>query len=71
MTQLTITLNGETITTGATILSTLLAEHNITAHSTGVAVAVNSTLVTKDIWGKTFLTNGDSIDIVKPFAGGY
>lgn len=68
--SITLTVNGDPVTTTAPFLSILLQDHAITQDSTGVAVALNSTLVTKDVWNKTALKQGDTIDIVKPFAGG-
>lgn len=66
----TITLNGDPQTTGATHLLDLLAEHHITPETQGIAVALNNAIAPKALWETTPITNGDTVEIVKPFAGG-
>ena len=66
----TITVNGEPVEMTVTSLVDLLKTYDVTADTTGVAVAVNSTLVIKDAWETTTIQAGDTIEIVKPFAGG-
>ncbi len=55
------------LTDGATI-SQALASQNINA--TGIAVALNGTVVSKSAYGTTVLRDGDSLIIIKAFYGG-
>ena len=66
----TITVNGEITQTFETTLLAFLQTQDITMDTTGVAVAVNSTLVVKSDWQSTTIQADDAIEIVKPFAGG-
>ena len=68
--MITMTVNGEITETTETSLLAFLQTQDITMDTTGVAVALNSTLVVKSDWEATVIQAGDDIEIVKPFAGG-
>lgn len=68
-TTLTISLNGERVTTNAANLQALLLERGYELKG-AFACAVNSTFVPRPKWPERALNNGDRIDIVTPITGG-
>lgn len=62
-------VNGES-STFVPELAQLLEEHDISAHSKGVAVARNGVIVPRQQWAGTQLQPGDRIDIVGAVQGG-
>ena len=59
-----IVVNGMAVEAQDTALLTLLAAHKLTPESTGVAVAVNLSVVPKSQWALLQLSDGDAVDIV-------
>ena len=66
----TLTINGDQRQSAATNVTALLAEEGVKLDAKGVAVALNGAVVRKLEWGATPLTEGDTVEIVKPFSGG-
>lgn len=64
-------VNGESreLKDGAT-LAELLAEFGVDEEATGVAVAVNDTVVPRQVWPTMVLRGGESIEIVHAVQGG-
>jgi sulfur carrier protein len=67
-----ITLNGEKKieVLPATVLSSVFPELGIDLNTPGIAVAVNSRVVSKSRWQVYVLKEGDQIEVVKAFQGG-
>jgi sulfur carrier protein len=65
-----IEINGEAQSIAATVLSDVLRTRGIEPAARGFAVAVNGTLVPRLRWTETTLKTGDTVDIVRAFAGG-
>ena len=65
-----IRLHGEEYTTEAATVRTLLQEQDIDGEMRGVAVALNDSVVPRSAWDSKTLSDGDTIEIVKPFRGG-
>lgn len=65
-----IRLNGEDHKTAAATVRALLQEQDIDGETRGIAVALNDSVVPRSAWGSTALSEGDTIEIVKPFRGG-
>jgi sulfur carrier protein len=64
-------LNGETIETNeGQTLGGLLTSLGITGDATGVAVAVNETVVPKRKWASTGLNADDAVEIIRAVQGG-
>jgi sulfur carrier protein len=66
---LTISLNGERVTTDAANLQALLLARGYELQG-AFACAVNSSFVPRPKWPERALNNGDRIDIVTPITGG-
>jgi sulfur carrier protein len=66
---LTISLNGERVTTDAANLQALLLARGYELQG-AFACAVNSSFVPRPKWPAHVLQNGDRIDIVTPITGG-
>ena len=66
----TQTINGAARHTAATTVTALLTEEGVKLDAKGVAVALNGAVVRKIEWSATALSEGDTIEIVKPFSGG-
>jgi sulfur carrier protein len=66
---LTISLNGERVTTDAANLQALLLARGYELQG-AFACAVNSSFVPRPKWPAHALQNGDRIDIVTPITGG-
>ena len=65
-----IVVNGAAVEAQDSALLALLAQHNLSPESTGVAVAVNLSVVPKSQWAGRLLSDGDTVDIVHAKAGG-
>jgi len=65
-----LTINGEPRQSAATNVFALLTEEGVKPDAKGVAVALNGAVVRKAEWGTTELSEGDTVEIVKPFSGG-
>ena len=65
-----ITVNGTPEPLAAASVAALLAERGIVPGTKGVAVARNGALVRAADWPAVAIEPGDSIEIVRPFAGG-
>jgi sulfur carrier protein len=64
-----VKFNGEKLQTQVNNLAELLLEKNL-MEKTGIAVAVNSAVVSKSKWGETKLQENDEILIITAAAGG-
>ena len=64
-------VNGETrqIDEGATLVD-LLAHLDISPDATGIAVAVNETVVARESWRSRALADGDTVEIIRAVQGG-
>ncbi len=63
-----LTVNGESLElTGSGDIPSLLAQ--LGANSARVAVMVNSAVISREAWGATTLSEGDSVEVLT-FAGG-
>ena len=51
-------------------LADLLHQLNVTAQASGIAVAVNETVVPKQKWDTTDLHAGDAVEIIHAVQGG-
>jgi sulfur carrier protein len=67
-----ITLNGEKKmeVPPAAVLASVFPELGIELTTPGIAVAVNSRVVSKSRWQVYVLKEGDKIEVVKAFQGG-
>jgi sulfur carrier protein len=67
-----ITLNGQKKidVPPAAVLSSVFPELGIELNTAGIAVAVNSRVISKSRWQLYVLNDGDQIEIVKAFQGG-
>ena len=65
-----LTVNGEVETFKANTVLALLAAKDIDSQMRGIAVALNDSVVPRSAWAETTLTDGDRIEIVKPYRGG-
>jgi thiamine biosynthesis protein ThiS len=63
-----LTVNGETMETGAETLKGLIEELNLEPE--GVAAEVNMVVIRKKEYGNTRLSEGDSVEIVRFVGGG-
>ncbi len=54
----------------ASVLSSVFPELGIDLNTAGIAVAVNSRVVSKSRWQVYVLKEGDQIEVVKAFQGG-
>ncbi|WP_310964715.1 sulfur carrier protein ThiS [Nocardioides terrisoli] len=66
---MTIILNGA-LADGADTVADLVERHLPLVRPTGVAVAVNATVVPRDRWAAWPLREGDVVDIVTAVQGG-
>ena len=66
---MTVTVNGDVrhVAADATVAS-LVAE--LTAASSGIAVAVNETIVPQEAWETTTLGEGDRVEVLTAVQGG-
>lgn len=65
----TVSVNGEPRTVpGSSTLHTVLDD--VSAGSTGVAVALNETVVPRDQWRGTALRDGDRVEVLTAVQGG-
>ena len=65
---MTLTINNSPYETNATTLTQLAEERKIP--NTGVALAVNNTMVPRTQWAEHKLQEGQNIIILKAFSGG-
>lgn len=63
-------INGEAADTGASTVLELLQEIGIEETQSGVAVALNESVVVRSWWGTTELSNGDTVEILRATQGG-
>lgn len=63
-------INGEAADTGASTVLDLLQEIGIGETQSGVAVALNESVVVRSWWGTTELSNGDTVEILRATQGG-
>jgi sulfur carrier protein len=68
--SVSLTVNGEPRQSAAATVAALLDEEGVPLEAKGVAVALNGAVVRKLEWGATALSEGDAVEIVKPFSGG-
>ena len=66
----TIRINGEHAPLNVATVYELLRSKNINPESRGVAIALNGTVLPRRAWADTSLSHGDTVEIVKAFAGG-
>lgn len=71
MSEATVTVNGETrrLSSERAVIDVLRAE-GLDPSRRGIAVAVNGAVVPRHAWDATAVADGDTVEIVKPFAGG-
>lgn len=70
MSELQVTVNGETRALPAMSVQDLLRREGLDPQRPGLAVAVNGQVVPRRSWAETRLQGGDAVEIVKPFSGG-
>jgi len=68
--NVSLTINGEPRQSAADTVAALLDEEGVPLEAKGVAVAINGAVVRKPEWNATALSEGDTVEIVKPFSGG-
>lgn len=66
----TLTVNGEARPLDVGSVAELLESMGVNAHTRGLAVALNGTLVPRGRWSVQSLNAGDQVEVVKAFAGG-
>ncbi len=69
-TPATIRVNGEDRVLPAGGLSDLVRALQIDPAARGLALALNGAVVRRADWDRVVLKDGDSLEIVRPFAGG-
>ena len=65
-----IRVNGQDVSVTAATIAELLAERAVEMGQRGIAIALNSWVVSRSAWGETALSPGDSIEIVRAMQGG-
>jgi sulfur carrier protein len=66
-----IMLNGKTTTIDPGVtLAAVLRKHDIADDATGIAVAVNDTVVPKREWAARTLESGDAVEVIRAVQGG-
>jgi sulfur carrier protein len=65
----TIRINGKDEALAAATVAELLLARGV-QQPKGVAVALNGSVVPRAAWRETRLTQGDVVEIVRPFGGG-
>jgi sulfur carrier protein len=69
--MLNLIVNGEKRAVAAKTIPELLQTEQVQqAHWQSIAVACNGKVITRGAWAQTTLSDGDAIEIVKPFVGG-
>lgn len=63
-----IVLNNKEVETGCSTIDQLFIEQDI--NSSGIAVALNNSVIKRELWGETSLSEGDNIIIVSAVYGG-
>lgn len=64
-----IQFNGESVATQSTLLIEFLSDRQL-SDKTGIAVALNETVIPRSQWDKTPLQENDSLLIITAAAGG-
>ena len=64
-----VKFNGEILSVQVSSLSELMLDQNLN-EKTGIAVAINSTVISKSKWDETKLQENDEILIITAAAGG-
>ena len=67
---LEIRVNGRRVPVAAATIAELLAEQAVEMGQRGIAVALNGSVLPRSAWGKTALSPGDSVEIVRAMQGG-
>ena len=67
---LEIRVNGRRAPVAAATIAELLAEQAVELGQRGIAVALNGSVVQRSAWGKTALSPGDRVEIVRAMQGG-
>ena len=66
-----ITINGKTTPVDASAtVADVVRRHGIDEHASGVAVAVNDTVVPKREWAARRIAAGDVVEIIRAVQGG-
>jgi len=65
-----VSVNGKLTQTDALTVAALLESLGITLARSGVAVAVNGTVVPRLKWAETRLSGGDKVEIIRAVQGG-
>jgi sulfur carrier protein len=65
-----IHVNGQDVPLAAATVADLLAEQDLDVGGRGIAVALNGSVIPRSAWGKTALSPGDAIEIVRAKQGG-
>jgi sulfur carrier protein len=65
-----IMLNGEPVDSAAPTILLLLNERGIDPSQSGIAVAVNSEVVTRVAWETRALAEGDDVEVITAMQGG-
>lgn len=68
--QVSVTVNGRAVQLDSSALVALLKDFSVDADSTGVAVAVDGTVVPKSQWQNTVLLNDQRIEVLGAMQGG-
>lgn len=68
--DLTLSVNGQQLRTGAGTLCELLGERGLDTAQGAFACAVNGCFVPRAQWASQALAGGDCVDIVAPVVGG-
>ena len=68
--SVSIVMNGEPVAIQAETVIDLLNAEGIDPGAKGVAVAINGNVVRRGDWPNTAVSDGDEVEIVKPFSGG-
>ena len=69
--MLNLIVNGEKRAAALRTIPELLQHEQVPeAHWQSIAVACNGRVITRSTWDQFQLSNGDAIEIVKPFVGG-
>jgi sulfur carrier protein len=68
--SLKLNINGQSERVDAKTVASLLDSRGIDRGARGLAVAVNGAVVPRRSWEDARLSDGDAVEIVKPFSGG-
>jgi sulfur carrier protein len=65
-----IRVNGQDVLLSAATVADFLTQQVVDVGQRGIAIALNSSVVTRSAWGVTALKPGDTIEIVRAMQGG-